>query len=414
MMDKDEVEKQMRVIASGSVEVIPENDMRSKIAGSITKRRPLIVKLGVDPTRPDLHVGHAVPLNKLRQFQELGHQIVLIIGDFTGLIGDPSEQDTTRPVLSPEELEANAKTYMDQASKIIDTSRARIVRNSVWLSPLKFEEILDLTSKFTVARIMERDDFRRRLEQEKPLGLHEFLYPVMQAYDSVALEADVEIGGTDQKFNLLAGRNLQRAMGQEPQCVVTLPLLEGTDGVQKMSKSLKNDIGLTDPPDEMFGKVMSIPDSIIWRYFELVTPLSPVETEKLRGEVESGVTNPRDAKERLAEEIVNVYYGPGEAATAKERFRRVFSDGEFPTEAPVKTIPRSRFTDGRMWIVDLVVLLGFASSKSEARRLIAGGGLSIEGKRFDDENAEVRPEDVENKIVRKGRKNFLRVELDGD
>jgi len=405
------IQKQMELISSGAVEVIPEEEMRAKVERSIATGKPLVIKLGVDPTSPDLHVGHAVPLNKLRHFQELGHQVVLLIGDFTALIGDPTEQDTTRPVLTPEQVEANARTYVEQAGKIIDTSRARLVRNSEWLAPLKFRDILSLTSKFTVARVMERDDFSRRLSEEKPLGLHEFLYPVMQAYDSVALEADVEIGGTDQKFNLLAGRNLMRSMGMEPQCVVTLPLLEGTDGVQKMSKSLGNDVGLTDPPDEMFGKVMSIPDEMIWKYFALVTKVPPPEVEAMREEVTGGGMNPRDAKERLAWEVTGVYWGAEEADRARDRFRSVFSRKELPEEAEVVVLDRSCLKDGRVWVVELLLQLGMAPSKGEARRLIEGGGVSIDGVKVTDTELELTPEAIDGKLVRKGRKQFKTVKL---
>ncbi len=408
------VEEQMKVIASGAVEVIPEDEMRSKVDRSISSGKPLVVKLGVDPTRPDLHIGHSVPLNKLRQFQELGHQVVLIIGDFTALIGDPSEQDTTRPVLTMEEVERNARTYVEQAEKIIDTRRARLVRNGEWLSPLTFKDVLELTSKFTVARILERDDFSRRFKAEKPLGLHEFLYPVMQAYDSVVLKADVEIGGTDQKFNLLAGRNLQRGMGQEPQVVLTLPLLEGTDGVQKMSKSLSNDVGLTDPPGEMFGKLMSIPDEIMWKYFELVTKVAPKDVAGLRDSVEAGEVNPRDAKETLAREVVGIYHGQEEADRAAEEFRRVFSLKELPGEMPIHVVSRSSFKDGKLWIVDLLTSSGLAPSKGEARRLIEGGGVTIDGEKVANPELELPPEALDGRVVRKGRKSFVKVEIRGD
>ena len=401
----------MKLIASGAVEVIPEDEMRSKIERSIQSGRPLVVKLGVDPTSPDLHIGHAVPLNKLRHFQELGHEIVLLIGDFTALIGDPAEQETTRPVLTQEQVDANARTYVEQAGKIIDTSKARLARNSEWLAPLSFRDILALTSKFTVARVMERDDFSRRLREEKPLGLHEFLYPVMQAYDSVALKADVEIGGTDQKFNLLAGRNLQRSLGQEPQCVVTLPLLEGTDGVQKMSKSLNNDVGLTDPGDDMFGKIMSIPDEMIRKYFELVSPVPPAEVEEMMVEVSEGRMNPRDAKERLAWEVTDVYRGADEADRARDRFRSVFSRRELPDEAQVAVLDKSVFKDGKVWVVELLLLLDMAPSKAEARRLIDGGGVSIDGDRVADSDLELTPGDIDGKLVRKGKKQFKRIQL---
>lgn len=401
----------MRVITSGTVEVIPEQEMRRKVERSVETGTPLVIKLGVDPTRPDLHLGHSVPLNKMRQFQDLGHQAVLLIGDFTALIGDPSEQDTTRPVLTSDEVENNARTYVEQAKKVIDTSRARLVRNSEWLAPLTFRDVLGLTSRFTVARIMERDDFSRRFKEERPLGLHEFLYPVMQAYDSVVLEADVEVGGTDQKFNLLAGRNLQRALGQEPQVVLTLPLLEGTDGVQKMSKSLDNDVGLTDPPGEMFGKLMSIPDDIMWRYFRLVTTASPDEVNGLKESVQSGAVNPRDAKERLAREVVGTYYGEQDAERAAEQFRNVFSRGELPDEVPAAGLSSSSFPSGSVWVVELLTALGLAPSKGEARRLIAGGGVSIDGKKVTDPELELAFSEIDGAIIRKGRKTFVRVEI---
>lgn len=406
-----QVEEQMKIITSGAVEVIPEDELRTKLEKSIKRKKPLVVKLGVDPTRPDLHIGHAVPLNKLRHFQELGHQVVLIIGDFTALIGDPSEQDSTRPVLTPAEIEANARTYVEQAQKIIDTRRARLVRNGEWLAPLTFKNILELTSKFTVARIMERDDFSKRFREEKPLGLHEFLYPVMQAFDSVVLEADVEIGGTDQKFNLLAGRNLQRGFGQEPQVVLTLPLLEGTDGVQKMSKSLENDIGLTDPPGEMFGKLMSIPDDVMWRYFELVTRFDSGRIAGIRKEVEAGELNPRDAKEMLAREVVEIYHGNEEAEAAAAEFRRVFSDKQMPTDIAVSALKASDYPEGRIWVVDLMTSLGLATSKGEARRLIAGGGVTIDGERVADEDLELPLDQLDGVVLRRGRKRFVQVEI---
>lgn len=411
MSIENQVEAQMEVITSGTVEAIPEDEIRRKVAGSLEAGSPLIIKLGVDPTRPDLHIGHAVPLNKLRQFQELGHQVVLIVGDFTALIGDPSQQDVTRPVLTVEEIERNARTYVEQAERILDTSRARVVRNSQWLSPLNFKKVLEIASRFTVARLLERDDFSRRYREGKPVGLHEFLYPVMQAYDSLELGADIEIGGTDQKFNLLAGRNLQRAMGEEPQCILTLPLLEGTDGVQKMSKSLGNDVGLTDTPDEMFGKLMSIPDHIIWDYFRLVTRVEPADIQGLEERVKSGEVNPRDAKERLAAEVVEIYHGPEEAERAKAEFRRVFRLGELPEQIPVVRIPRSRFTESGIWVVDLVVSLGLASTNGEARRLITGGGITVDGEKVADVDSELPPERVDGKVVRRGKKSFIRVEL---
>lgn len=406
-----QVDEQMRTISSGAVEVIPPEEMRAKVERSVETGRPLVVKLGVDPTRPDLHIGHSVPLNKLRQFQELGHQVVLIIGDFTALIGDPSMQDTTRPVLTPEEVARNARTYVEQADRVLDTKRLRLVKNSQWLAPLDFKRILEIASRFTVARILERDDFSNRFAGERPIGLHEFMYPLMQAYDSVELQADVEVGGTDQKFNLLAGRHLQRALGQEPQCILTLPLLEGTDGVQKMSKSLANDIGLTDPPDQMFGKVMSISDDLIWKYFELVTQVDPDDVSHMRSQVEAGEMNPRDAKEHLAKRIVATYHDAEAGQKAADSFRRVFARKELPEEAPVGAISGSSFKDGQIWIVELLVALGLASSNSDARRVIEGGGVSIDGEKVTDAGLQLAPEQIEGKLLRKGRKSFLKVEI---
>lgn len=407
-----EVERQLRLISMGTEEIIPLDDMRGKIRKSIESRKPLVVKLGVDPTRPDLHIGHCVPLTKLAHFQELGHRVVLIIGDFTALVGDPSEQDTTRPVLTPQEVERNARTYIDQARKVIDVKRIRIVRNSHWLKPLTFKEVLELTSNFTVARILERDDFSRRYQEGRPLRLHEFLYPVMQAYDSVVLHADVEVGGTDQKFNLLTARDLQRSMGQEPQCIITLPLLEGIDGSMKMSKSLGNDVALTDSPREMFGKVMSIPDGLIWKYFRLATKVSAEEIERMEKEVSSGELNPRDAKERLAKEIVAIYHDKSQAEAAVDEFKRVFAMGGLPGEIQVARVSSTIFKENRVWIARLLVELGLVPSKSEARRLVESGGISINGKKIADPEQELAREEIEGKIIRKGKKTFLKIEIE--
>ena len=406
-----DVDRQLEVITMGSVEMIPLDEMRRKLRRSKETGVPLKIKLGVDPTRPDLHIGHVVPLQKLRHFQDLGHQVILIIGDFTARIGDPSEQDATRPQLSSEEVERNAETYVSQASKIIDTDRIDLKYNSSWLEPLSFLEVIELASRFTVARLLERDDFARRYREGKPLGLHEFLYPIMQAYDSVALEADVEIGGTDQKFNFLTARDLQKAFGQEPQCILTLPLLEGVDGVKKMSKSLGNDIGLTDPPEEMFGKTMSIPDNMIWKYFRLATKVLPEEIEEMRRQVQEENMNPRDAKDRLAREIVDLYYGDKEALRVSKEFRQVFSEGKLPSDVEIYEISSKVFKKGRISLVDLLASLELAPSRSEARRLIRGGAIEIEGVKFDDPEADLNSEDISGKILRRGKKVFVRIEV---
>ena len=298
-------DQQSHIISSGIADLVPAADLARKLA----KDTPLRIKLGVDPTAPDLHLGHAVPLRKLRQFQDLGHTVVLIIGDFTALIGDPSGRNTTRPPLTAEQIDANAQTYVAQAFKILDPDKTELRRNSDWLGPLGFAELLRLTSKFTIARILERDDFSKRYASQQSISLHEFLYPVAQAYDSVAVEADVELGGTDQLFNLLAGRELMEKSGMEPQVALTLPLLEGTDGVQKMSKSYGNYIGLTDEPADMFGKVMSIPDELMVKYFRLCTPLEVSEVEQIEAGLADGTLHPNATKRRLAREIVALYHG---------------------------------------------------------------------------------------------------------
>ena len=404
-----DVDHQLEVITMGTVEIIPLDEMKRKLKRSKETGVPLKIKLGVDPTRPDLHIGHVVPLQKLRHFQELGHKVILIIGDFTARIGDPSNQDVTRPQLSLEEVKINAETYVNQAAKIIDTDNIDLRYNSSWLEPLSFQDVVKLTSRFTVARLLERDDFAIRYREGKPLGLHEFLYPVMQAYDSVALEADVEIGGTDQKFNFLAARDLQRSFDQEPQCIVTLPLLEGVDGVKKMSKSMGNDICLMDTPEQMFGKTMSIPDHMMWKYFELATKVPTEEIEELRRDVQEGKVNPREAKDRLAMEIVGLYHGKEGAIKASEEFRRVFSEGRLPSTVDVCEITKKVFKKGKASLVDILVSSELAPSRSEARRLIKGGAIEIEGVRYDDPEVEMDREDISGKILRRGKKIFVKI-----
>ena len=391
----------MHVIESGTEAVVPRQALLDKLATG----RSLRIKLGVDPTAPDLHLGHAVPLRKLRQFQDLGHTVVLIIGDFTALIGDPSGRSATRPPLTVEQIEENAQTYIAQAFRILDPDRTELRRNSDWLAPLGFAELLRLTSRFTVARILERDDFAKRYAEQRPISLHEFLYPVAQAYDSVIVEADVELGGTDQLFNLLAGRELMEKHGLEPQVCLTLPLLEGTDGMQKMSKSYGNAIGLTDPPDEMFGKLMSIPDELMGKYYRLASPLSIEELEAVEAEFTAGSVHPGVQKRRLARSVVEVYHGPQAAIDAEAAFDRVFKRHEAPVDVP----------DVRVGVSDPIHLpallkeLGFAPSNGEGRRLIDGGGIRIDGEPVAAGIYDLPWEAVSGRVIQAGKRHFARV-----
>jgi len=408
VLDKD-LEHQMKVILSGTAECLPEGDLLAKVEKSIKEDRPLRIKLGVDPTRPDLHLGHAVPLRKLRQFQDLGHTSILLIGDFTALVGDPSARDITRPQLTPEEVKANAETYAEQAFRILDKEKTVLDYNSRWLAPLNFEELLRLTAYFTVARLLERDDFAKRYADNVSIGLHEFLYPVMQAYDSIALEADVEIGGTDQIFNLLAGRELQRAMGQEPQSVLTLPILVGLDGEKKMSKSLGNYVGLTDPPEEMFGKLMSLADTLMPDYLRLTTALEPGEVDTVLAELESGSLHPAKLKRRLAAEVVNLYWGSEAARAAEQAFDRVHVERELPEEIPEVHIDSTEFKDGRIWLPRLLVLAELASSTSEGKRLIAQGGVRLGDDVVEDTELQLGAAELEGIVIQKGKRHFRRI-----
>jgi tyrosyl-tRNA synthetase len=392
--------EQLRIIKSGTADLVPEADLVTKLASG----RPLTIKLGVDPTAPDLHLGHAVPLRKLRQFQDLGHHVVLIIGDFTALIGDPSGRNSTRPPLTVEQIDANAETYIEQAFRILDPERTTMRRNSEWLGPLTFADLLRLTSRFTVARILERDDFSRRYAENRPISLHEFLYPMAQAQDSVAIEADVEIGGTDQLFNLLAGRELMEKSGMEPQVALTLPLLEGTDGVQKMSKSYGNYIGLTDAPDDMFGKVMSIPDALMPKYFRLATALPVDEADAVEASLADGSSHPNQVKRRLAREIVTLYHGPQAATPAEEAFDRVFKQHEVPEDVAEVNVT---VTDP-VHLPALLQALGLAASRGEARRLIDQGGVKIDGEAVAAGAYDASWADVEGRVVQAGKRRFAR------
>ena len=395
---------QFEVLKRGTIEVISEEALLAKLSLG----RPLRIKLGLDPTAPDIHIGNAIVLQKLRQFQDLGHEAILVIGDFTGLIGDPSGKSETRPSLSPAEIEQNAKTYRDQYSLILDASRTRVVFNSQWLGPMKFYDVITLASRTTVHRILERDDFAKRYRERLPIHLHELLYPLCQAYDSVAIEADVELGGTDQKFNNLMGRELQRELGQDPQVVVLTPLLPGLDGVQKMSKSLGNAIGITDPPNEMYGKVMSLSDDLMIPYFEYCTLVPLDEVRAIAARLSSGELHPRDVKKRLAREITARYHGDGAARDAEAEFERVFAARELPEEIPEVDFPRDRLRQGVVRLIHLLVELGLADSNAEARRLISQGGVTLDGNRI---NQDVDVAVHDGSLVRVGRRRFARVRL---
>ena len=397
--------EQLELLRRGTTEIITEQALLAKLE----RRRPLNVKLGLDPTAPDLHIGNAIVLHKLRQFQDLGHQAILVIGDFTGLIGDPSGKSETRPALTPEEVEENARTYRAQYSLILDADRTRVVFNSQWLRPMTFHDVIRLAGRATVHRLLERDDFAKRYREHQPIHLHELLYPLCQAYDSVAIQADVELGGTDQKFNNLMGRELQREVGQDPQVVVLTPLLPGLDGVHKMSKSLGNAIGITEPPNEMYGKVMSVPDELMITYFEYCTLVPLPEVRALEAALRGSQAHPRDVKKRLAREITARYHGQAAAEAAEREFERVFAARELPEEIPEVPVSRRRLRDGAIRLVHLLVELGLVESNGEARRLISQGGVSVDGKRVADSEAEVPVRD--GLLVRVGRRRFARVRL---
>jgi tyrosyl-tRNA synthetase len=401
--------RQLQVLLSGGAKAIPPDELERKLSRSVSEGRPLRVKLGIDPSTPDLHLGHTVVLGALRRFQELGHTAVLIVGDFTGQVGDPTGQSETRPMLSAEELEGNAQTYLDQAAHVLDVERAEIRRNSEWLAPLTFADVARLASALTVARLLERDDFSQRYRSGQAIALSEFLYPLMQGYDSVAIQADVEIGGNDQTFNLLIGRDVQRQHGLEPQVVFTLPLLVGTDGDRKMSKSFENHVGLTDPPDEQFGKTMRISDELIVPWFRLCTGLPPEELDAIERGLADGSLRPDVAKRRLAGEIVRRYQGDAAAAAAEERFDRVHRAHEVPGDVSAVAIPPEAIRNGVVWLPRLLTLTDLAASNGDARRLIEQGGVRLDGQAVTDPEAEFKTEDLAGRVLQVGRRRFLRL-----
>lgn len=404
------IDEQLEFLGKGTVEIIPRAELRAKLEKSQKTGKPLRVKLGADPTAPDIHLGHTVVIRKLRAFQELGHIVIFLIGDFTGLIGDPSGKSATRPQLTRTEIDANAETYKSQIFKLLDPAKTEIRFNSEWMDKLGSDGFVRLASHVTVKQILERDDFAKRLEEERPIALHELLYPLTQAYDSVALEADVELGGTDQKFNLLMGRNLQREYGQEAQICVIMPLLEGTDGVQKMSKSLGNYIGINEPPQEIFGKVMSISDDLMWRYYELLTDLTPRDIELLKHAAANGERNPRDVKAQLAKRIITDFHSAGDADAAEEEFVRRFRHKEVPDEVEERVLSAG---EPEGWdLATLLVAVELTPSKAEARRLVSQGGVSVDGERQENAAAIKHWQAGESALLKVGKRRFVRVRFD--
>ena len=400
------VDEQMRIISSGAAKIVPEADLKKKLERGV----PLNIKLGVDPTSPDLHLGHAVPLRKMRQFQDLGHKVTLIIGNGTALIGDPSGKNSTRPQLTSEQIEVNAQTYVSQAMKILDPEKTTIVHNGDWILPLDLKGMLELCSKFTVARILERDDFTKRYQSQTPIALHEFLYPVMQAFDSVQIEADVEMGGTDQLFNLLAGRELMEKSGMEPQVALTMPLLEGTDGVRKMSKSYGNYIGLTDEPADMFGKTMSIPDGMIGKYYRLASSLSPSDVDAIEAALADGTGDPYELKRALARDLVTTYHSAEAAVAAEAEFDQVHKNRELPTDIDEVPVEISLNDEGLVYLPGVLVAAGLAKSAGQARRDIDGGGVKLDGAAVAPKTYNVEPSALKpGTVLQVGKRHFARL-----
>ena len=398
------LKEQLDIITRGAAEIIRVEELEQKIARSITSDTPLKIKLGCDPSRPDLHLGHSVVLRKLRQFQDLGHQAILIVGDFTGMIGDPSGRSKTRPPLTIEETRTNGQGYFEQATKILSSKKIQMLYNSEWLGKMSFADVIALGSKYTVARMLERDDFERRYEAKEPISIHEFLYPLAQAMDSVAIRADVELGGTDQKFNLLVGRDIQREYGIEPQVTLTMPILPGTDGVEKMSKSLDNYIGVNEPAREIFGKAMRIPDGLIFDYFLLTTDMRADDLAAIKNELADPLTNPSTVKRRLARTLVALYHSENEAANAEKEFNRMFKEKEAPEEIPEVALSAP---EGKMGILQLLTDARLVGSKSEARRMVDQGAVSVDGVKINDQHAVVSI--AGGIVLRVGKRGWCRI-----
>ena len=397
------IDEQMRIIMKGVDDLIDEKELREKLIKSEKEGKPMIVKLGLDPSAPDIHLGHTVVLRKMIQLQDLGHQIVIIIGDFTGKIGDPTGKSKARKALTTEQVLANAKTYEEQIFKVLDKEKTIVRFNSEWLAKLNFEDVIKLAATITVARMLEREDFKKRYEGQMPISVHEFFYPLMQAYDSIALEADIELGGTDQRFNLLMGRSLQREFGMESQIVIMMPLIEGLDGKEKMSKSLGNYIGIDEEAGIMYQKSMEIPDELIIKYYNLVTDVHPDEVNKIESQLKEGSVNPRDIKMNLAREIVTLYHGEESAKEAEERFKSVFQKGQIPEDIQTIQIKEDGFD-----LIEVLVSNEIVKSKSEVRRLASQGGVKVNGEKVEDLSTIVKESEL---VVQIGKKKFVKIEL---
>ncbi len=398
------IKEQLEYLLRGSVEVISEEALYEKLEKSMSSGKPLKVKAGYDPTAPDIHLGHTLLIQKMKHFQDVGHEVIFLIGDFTGMIGDPSGKSIARKKMTKKDIAKNAATYKKQIFKILDPNKTTIVFNSHWMEKMSSSDFIELTSRYTVARMLERDDFHKRYKGQQPISIHEFIYPLIQGYDSVVLKADVELGGTDQKFNLLVGRELQKDFGQEPQVVFTMPLLEGTDGVQKMSKSLDNYIGITESPKEIFGKIMSISDELMIRYYELLSDISMSEIKKMRKKLKADTVNPKKCKVKLAKEIVARFYSTDEANNAEKEFENIFKKKELPHEMPQFNV---KWNNEKMWVCHLIKEIGFSKSSSEAVRLIRQGAVSINGEKITDSDLQMKKKDTF--ILKIGKKRFARI-----
>jgi len=405
-----ELDKQLKIISRGTVEMLPAGGFELRLRESIENNKPLRVKQGFDPTSPDIHLGHTVGIRKLKQFQDLGHKVVLIIGDYTAMIGDPSGRSATRPELSHDEIMQNAETYQDQFFKILDKSKTEVRFNGEWFEKMEFADLMNLATKFTVAQILERDDFSKRMRQKTPISLHELFYPLLQGYDSVAIEADVELGATEQTFNLLAGRTMQESFDQKPQLVLTMPILVGLDGVKKMSKSLGNYIGIDEPPKEIFGRAMSIPDELIYSYFELATDVSLDQLAEIKQRLETSGINPMDVKKELGEKLVDMYSQPGAGPNAREEFERIFSKNQLPDEMPTcgpSELSEMELDPNRVYLVHLISKSGLSKSNGEARKLIKAGAVTLDGDKITDPDYEFS---INNEMVLKvGKRRFLKL-----
>lgn len=405
----DDLSEQYQDLRTGCVDVLPAGDLLRRLVLARAEGRPLRAKLGVDPTAPDIHLGHTVVLRKLRQYQEFGHTAVLIIGDYTAKVGDPSGRSKARPTLDDEEIAANAATYVEQAGKVLDMEKVELVRNGDWLGPMRMNDVLRLTAVSTVARMLERDDFSKRYETGEPISMLEFMYPLLQGYDSVAVRADVELGGTDQTFNLLMGRTVMESYGLPPQSIMTVPLLVGTDGVQKMSKSYGNYVGVDDAAEDMFGKVMSIPDSLMASYWTLLTGAGHKEVEDVQARLASGAYHPAEAKRDLASRIVTLYHGPAGADSARAHFDRVFREKERPEDLEEYALPAAAIKGGVVWLPRLLVEIGLASSNADARRLIEQGGVRLDGEVVTDAAVDLEPDRLRGAVLQAGRRRFIRI-----